>query len=256
MYLYECFMNIHEDIKTICKPLETFGLTTFANARVNHLGQFSTMNNHPEYAEHYIQQGFYNADISADAAQLDDGNYLMWDLVDCGGKTREMLDAASAFRYKHIFTIVKNRETHTDFYHFGTHISNPAINHWYLNNLDKLELFIDYFNEKIISTGLDAAHEVVFPTQPIKADILKEHAALDNAHDSFVNTLMQSQYSPRQLECMKLIVQGQSAKEIAKTLNISHRTVEDYIQTLKYKFSAKNKSELIAKILLINKYHY
>lgn len=245
--------NIFEDIKTICKPLEVFGISTFANARVNHLGQFSTINNHPEYARHYIQEGFYDADISADSAKLEMGDYLMWDLVDCNGKTREMLNAAFDFGYKHIFTIIKNRNEHTDYYHFGTHLTNPAINHWYLNNIDKLELFVDYFDEKITSTGLSSAHSEVYPVLKRDCQIAASCSEISKPSQEFIEHLVLGQFSHRQRECMHLIVQGLSAKKIAKVLEISHRTVEDYIQVLKQKLHAKNKSELIAKILYIQK---
>jgi DNA-binding CsgD family transcriptional regulator len=245
--------TIFEAIKTICKPLEGFGISTFANARVNHLRQFSTINNNPEYARHYIQEGFYHADISADSAKLDLGDYLMWDLVDCNGKTREMLNAAFDFGYKHIFTIIKNRKEHTDYYHFGTHLTNPAINHWYLNNIDKLELFINYFDEKMISTGLNLAHTEVYPVLIRDCQIATSCLEVSKPSQEFVEHMVPSHFSPRQKECMPLIIQGLSAKEIAKVLEISHRTVEDYIQVLKQKLHAKNKSDLIAKILHIQK---
>lgn len=55
--------------------------------------------------------------------------------------------------------------------------------------------------------------------------------------------------SPRENDCLFFLLRGKTAKEIARFLNISHRTVEAHISHLKTKFQCKNKSELIAKAL-------
>ncbi len=54
--------------------------------------------------------------------------------------------------------------------------------------------------------------------------------------------------SQRQLDCINLLLTGATSKEIALQLNLSYRTVEDYINAVKQKFHARNKSELILKL--------
>lgn len=61
------------------------------------------------------------------------------------------------------------------------------------------------------------------------------------------NTLpFKNKLSIRQSECLYYLVRGMSAKQIAKILNLSHRTVEDYIESLKNKLNCDAKSELIS----------
>lgn len=50
--------------------------------------------------------------------------------------------------------------------------------------------------------------------------------------------------SKRQLECVKRVIQGLSTKEIAKTLNISPRTVETHLNILRVKLKARNRIHL------------
>ena len=157
-------INELDAIKNICLPLDLFNISSFANARVNEKGEFSTICNHPEFLLHYLDQGYHHADISAKNLPLDMGDYLMWDMLECQGKTDNMLSDAAEFNYRHIFTVIKKRQNYTDYYHFGTHKKSCAINQWYLNNLDKLHLFIDYFDDKISqSKTLLQGHKITFP---------------------------------------------------------------------------------------------
>jgi DNA-binding CsgD family transcriptional regulator len=50
----------------------------------------------------------------------------------------------------------------------------------------------------------------------------------------------------REKECINGLIDGLTAKEIAKILNISHRTVEKYIENIKFKLECKNLKQLIA----------
>lgn len=47
----------------------------------------------------------------------------------------------------------------------------------------------------------------------------------------------------------KLFLTGLTAKEIAKRLNLSHRTVEAYLINIKTKLHCKNKTELVVKLV-------
>lgn len=53
--------------------------------------------------------------------------------------------------------------------------------------------------------------------------------------------------SKREIECLNLVVSGKPSKEIGKILNISHRTVEHHIESMRIKLKCKNKVELIYK---------
>lgn len=55
--------------------------------------------------------------------------------------------------------------------------------------------------------------------------------------------------SKRELDCAALLLNGLTSKEIGSHLSLSYRTIEDYINSLKRKLNARNKSELIVKLL-------
>jgi DNA-binding CsgD family transcriptional regulator len=53
----------------------------------------------------------------------------------------------------------------------------------------------------------------------------------------------------REQECLEYTVKGFTAKEIAKKLSISPRTVEEYINQVKFKLGVSTKQQLIQKVL-------
>ncbi len=55
----------------------------------------------------------------------------------------------------------------------------------------------------------------------------------------------------RELECAQFLLAGKTAKETAKYLNISPRTVEEYLENIRFKFNCRNKLEIV-NILIIS----
>lgn len=60
---------------------------------------------------------------------------------------------------------------------------------------------------------------------------------------------MLSLLSKRQKECLHYTLLGKSAKEIGKLLNISHKTVEMHLSSIREKLFCNSKSELICKVV-------
>ncbi|WP_419418551.1 helix-turn-helix transcriptional regulator [Legionella sp. D16C41] len=58
--------------------------------------------------------------------------------------------------------------------------------------------------------------------------------------------------TPREQECLEYTVKGFTAKQIAKKLSISPRTIEDYINQVKLKLNTCSKREMIQKVLEIS----
>ncbi len=54
--------------------------------------------------------------------------------------------------------------------------------------------------------------------------------------------------SQREKECLDFTLKNFTAKEIAKELGLSHRTIEEYLNNLKRKFKVASKHELIKKL--------
>jgi len=62
--------------------------------------------------------------------------------------------------------------------------------------------------------------------------------------------------SKRETECLFYILRGRTAKETAKALNLSYRTVETHVESIKEKLNSSTKSQLIEKAISINLINY
>lgn len=57
--------------------------------------------------------------------------------------------------------------------------------------------------------------------------------------------------SKRELECLFLLLRGQTAQQTADILKLSRRTIESYLDNIKTKFGCFNKSELLIKAITL-----
>lgn len=246
-------------IKQLCEPLHNFNITTFSHLRVFNNNQLTVQCNNSAFLLNYLKEQYYTADpcvnIHSESTNL--GEYIIWDSVACSGRTAEMLAASYSYNFKHVFSIIKTQKDYVDFYHFGTHQSNPAIHQTYINNLAILDHFIAFFNsETKKSKELSQAYDIILNANQIYSNV--EQDTNDLLFNKQVNRgvilkkLIKSEYGNltyKEIECSELILQGNTTKEIAKELGLSYRTIEDRINSLKVKLNAKNKADLIVKIL-------
>ena len=123
----------------------------------------------------------------------------------------------------------------------------------YINQYDLLEKFIGYFNDRVrhapqLKAAYDIEIEINDPQGPINAD--DPIAALnEDQQNRFLSMVRMDLFSPREHELIPMMIAGKTSKEIATALGLSCRTIEAYIDTLKNKLQARNKAELISKLL-------
>jgi DNA-binding CsgD family transcriptional regulator len=79
----------------------------------------------------------------------------------------------------------------------------------------------------------------------INFDILGKIDSISLSKPKIKRTIGNVQLTPRELETLHYLALGMSAKEIGNTMNISYRTVENFIAHLKKKFNCSKRSALI-----------
>lgn len=92
---------------------------------------------------------------------------------------------------------------------------------------------------------------------PKVADSLQEITNLGMLTMSMTKTadlksnLARLSFSKRERDCLYLLVRGKTAKEIARILNLSSRTVEVYLDKIKIKTGMTSRSELIENLMYL-----
>lgn len=257
------------ELSTICIPLKKLHISYFSHVHINSNQEFSALCTNPGFTEHYLQNKRYNADINLAVNKQKLNDFLIWDSINCSGKTLELYKEASEFGIKHIFTLIEKNPKSTDFYHFATNNSSSTINQVYVEKLDLLKLFILYFKESIkAAPELLKAYDYRFNIHK-NAKFQFSAPRFVNPHNDaqeFIEALL-AQYTtllkknliylsqnslltPREKICLQHTMKGNTAKQIAKILKISPRTVELHIANIKNKFQVNNKIQLFNKVNL------
>lgn len=122
------------------------------------------------------------------------------------------------------------------------------------NELNTLSVRMPWYNDQHEIIGLFGC-SIILGTNPLAESLTNiTRLGLLNNLDYFqhnqhqASSRMDSIYlSKRELECLRLTVMGNPAKQVAYTLGLSQRTVEEYLDNIKRKMKVSSKSALIER---------
>ncbi|MBY0281911.1 MAG: helix-turn-helix transcriptional regulator [Alphaproteobacteria bacterium] len=171
----------------------------------------------------------------------DEYNYFLWP-----EKTGDHILQIVKQKFRHFngISVYKRHDTYIDCWNFssGENAFLSILNH---TNMEILRKWISHFKREA---------SFLINTAPLKyyADKL-DMSPTGNGSPSFdFNTLNMSfemnncliKFTKRETECWSFFAQGFRVKEIAKKLNLSPRTVEGYINNIKFKTGYNLRSDL------------
>jgi DNA-binding CsgD family transcriptional regulator len=252
--------------------LKKLGIGYFSYAEYHDRGNFFGLTNQGDFAEYYLKNHFERFDVLAinhsDQPYVFSGLYL-WDTI-ASSKFHQFLSMANSFHLYHGCSIIRVDGDVKRSYNFATNRPDFfLINNLYTTKFHVLSAYIDYF--------LDCTEKIIQKSNWLKLTIPQNGASelsnnspwLPNTEEQFLREINFEQrkygavsgtkkFSRREKQCLDLIVQGKCAKEIAKILNLSVRTIDFYISGLKKKANINKNSDLIIKILSSTEYknHY
>ncbi len=258
------------DLQDLIKPLKQLGISYFGHAHVDAQGMVSGHATCPEYLAHYYEQGYHHNDLHLARPELGQ-SYVLWDIVPQYGKTAELYHEVSlSYDVYHTFTLIQATQDYVDYYHFGTTPDKEHMNQFYLQHVDLLEKFIEFyksllFNDRILKQSFDFAfrpdevfggyQEVDAPQTQLSPE--QRQAFLQSLQDQSVAQKVinrafdakeagQTQMlSARELQCLGLLAHGRTAKAIGRALDIQPKTVYYYLDNVKKKVAAYSKHDLV-----------
>jgi DNA-binding CsgD family transcriptional regulator len=144
------------------------------------------------------------------------------------------------FNLSYFINLVERHPGYIDLYCFGAHAANPEIMNFYLNKMDVLHKFIDYFKNEASSLINQALQNKILLSDkmlPPYQGLLESRSSAKSNYD----------LTTRQLDCLFSLMKGMSIKQIAKHLSLSPRTIEHYLESIKIKMDCASRVELFEK---------
>lgn len=248
------------DIAEISKPLNKLGITSFNYVRTYNDGSQVNLSNIPAWLEYFYKKEFFHLGAFERHPSNYQSGYALWPQLS-GQKI--FFDARTYFNIDNGITIIEKQLDSCEFYYFGTTINNTGIINFYLNNINLLKRFILYFKDRASSIIKKANNNrIILPKhfEQHMSSSKNETYVLESFKNEFLRetsikklrltgNLEGELLTNKQLSWITHLVEGRTAKEIAKILGISHRTVEGHITKLKIRFNCHTKNELISKLL-------
>jgi DNA-binding CsgD family transcriptional regulator len=255
--------SIENILLKICDPLfSNFNLTYFEYAHFLNDGTYLNFSTHLQWHQHYIEHFGSSTFVKTYVHQIYDNQtkYALWDNRPNIGREKvfsQFISDSCAYNIWHGFSIYEKHEASLEAYHFATSSENYEAINFYINRLDLLYHFILYFKDKADklidisdSSKLIALHDKSPLNRPEKY-VLKEQKikdfVLQTAAKKFSLNLTHGAIliSKREAECVLHLSANKTIKEIARSMDISPRTVESYLDNVKKKSNCSNKAELV-----------
>lgn len=183
---------------------------------------------------------------------LDKMNFVVWDPETHGSEAYYKF-----FKDSGVWgglTVYRRRSTHLEVYMFaGTDKSSRCAN-FFLNNYDFIIRFINFFLMKIETAPIHTARfrfafkdrlEEIFSNDNLESDQSLGTLTCQNDRTLLTTPNGDILLSHRESACLKLLSSGKTAKEIARVLSLSHRTIESYINNIRQKTGLRTRSELV-----------
>ena len=151
-------------------------------------------------------------------------------------------------------SIYKRYENYVELWDFSSTQQNSILSGSILSKkiIDILSEYIKYFNYNIKKLKLCENLTINFPNKidlsnPISLPLDFSLFLKVIEEDSYLASYKNREFSltKRELECLRMLSMGNTMKESAKTLGLSPRTIEQYMNNIKQKSNTYLKSDLI-----------
>ena len=238
---FKPFLQATTDIREICRPLKNLGIHLFSYRRCFSDGSRINFSNNADWLRDYYLLNLYQSSLFEQPIHLYSTGFSLWpqeSSLPIFSHGRQYYNSDNGI------TLAIQHQEYCDFFIFGASAQNKKIINFYINNLELLKNFSDFFYEKskkIIETNIK--HCIHIPHHSLLSDFA-QHVYSDSKAkiDKF-----QINLSNREKECLAGILLGQSAKQIARNLNLSFRTIEYYIEGLKRKTKCRTRFDFFKK---------
>lgn len=242
----------HDAMVRFARPLKDhFGINHFWYYRITTSGQYSYLGTHLPWNEYCLNSGMIDHfSCLRHPSIIKSGISLM---KSCGDeKYQKLLDTAwEKFQIHFSLDMIQYTDDGIEAFGFGTQFKDQKNEQRLLNELPLLTHFTKAFrqkNKKMFQVVEDVQADLTAYLGPSFYEAPKGiELPLDRT--AFLRDLDYKlpYFSPREIDILKQLASGYPASHIAQELNLSVRTIENYLVVIKDKLLCSSKVELIQK---------
>jgi DNA-binding CsgD family transcriptional regulator len=252
------------DVRNICEPLfQSFNIHGFTFQRMYENGDRIYLSSSEKWIENFYQNNYFLASGFKKFNHLK--KFTLWKNWPPEDKVfhKLMADANLNFNYGNGIVINIQHPEYIDAFTLRGFPGADKVNDLYTSEFSILEKWIEYFLI-IANPFIQRAHEkkICVPESGVqfcfKKSVFTQNLSKDLYRGINTNLFLYEKgkekrfLSQKQTECVCLLACGKTAKEIARIMNISPRTVEEHINIVKYKLDSYTRSDIWEKIFKEN----
>ncbi|BBB14722.1 two-component sensor histidine kinase [Candidatus Rickettsiella viridis] len=235
-----------DEVNQICTLLQDIGVSYFNYLKIYKDGSRELLTNNAPWIDHFYQNALYLTAGVVDVEHLLPKGYFLWSELDSEDPVYSQ--GRESFNIDNGVSFVIKRDDVTYLYIFASTKDNVHINNYYVRNIDLFKRFIQHFQDRGADLIKQSAKNRIFlpERQIVTPNRLKDiEVSLETRTAFYKKTEMDKFYllsasddlylTPKQAEVSVYLVAGVTAKQCARHLGISHRTVETYIEEMKQK---------------------
>lgn len=244
-------------ISRATRPLKThFGISYFTYHKSDTSGMYTVLVDRPDWAEHYVDKKIFSCDPYLRHPSVYHSGLC---LVDSFGskeyRTMLLREAKQLLDMDIGVTLIQKTEEEVEFFGFSGNQKTSSIQNLYLNHAQILRSFATHF-KKELAPILKIMEEESCSLIDLKGkdffcrDLIHPGVLLERREGYYKDLGLAKEIekvatlSLMERQCLKLLVQGKSAKETAKKIGLSYRTIEFYLENTKRKLSCWDKQDL------------
>lgn len=231
--------------------LKKHDLNYFQFLRVNQDGSIALLTNQADFTRFCIDHAIKtNSPMSYSCVKkevIDPASYYF--LWEPNLPVEPVAMVRNEFNITNGLAFVERFPTHYYMIAFAAPLSNKGILDFYLNNIDLLRNFIRTFKDHMHDAlGILESQPIILP--PALQDAHLEEMLLKTPLNARQRKLVifnnrESYLTSKEYACITQLSLGLSAKKIGQYLDISHRTVEQYLERAKVRTGCRSKQDLI-----------
>jgi DNA-binding CsgD family transcriptional regulator len=235
---------------------QKLGITHFGYIKIFKNGTMFRMANNKEWTKEFFKREYYNdaafynmKNVSKEKRRLS--------LLTGEPQGEHLISLCTNFNIWNALVVYEKFNDYGELWFFGTSAQNTEAINFYINNEIILKKFTLYFKDKF-SDELNNINDGNIIYSDIK--LLDNNVQEQKNINDFFNEIKINYYkitdelsiSKKEFKYLSYLIQGKTAKEIARLTDVSFRTVEFHLNNVKQKANCKKKSHLF-EFLLNNK---